>query len=455
MINKLITKLSIKIYKSFFDKPSFYNKKKVSDNLKLLNPTLDSNEITKNYYLEKIRNSLLLFFIIGVMMIILIISNLGAGILSEGKYIRRNSYGEGDLELDINLKAEEIYDDSYSLTIKEKQYSYNEILEIFKEQEQEVETAFLNDNESLDCINKPVSLVKNIYDGLIKVSWEFDVQGIFDTDGNIVEDKVSKDGSIVNVKAIMKYYDYEYYYEFSCAVYEPVYSKEESFVRALENEINEKGRESQTEDYFELPTDVDGIKIVWKEPMDNSWLVLLFFGIIFIGALFFIKDNELEKRVMERYRQMMMDYPEIISKFSLMLSAGMTIYMAWERIVEDYLQKKQKGGQERYAYEEMLITLREMQGGISELKAYDRFGKRCKVQSYLKFSTLIMQNLRMGSKGFLQLLNEEVESSFMERKNSAKKMGEEAGTKLLFPMLMMLIVVLIIIMAPAFMNFNI
>ena len=66
-----------------------------------------------------------------------------------------------------------------------------------------------------------------------------------------------------------------------------------------------------------------------------------------------------------------------------------------------------------------------------------------------------MQNLRMGSKGFLQLLNEEVESSFMERKNSAKKMGEEAGTKLLFPMLMMLIVVLIIIMAPAFMNFNI
>ena len=152
---------------------------------------------------------------------------------------------------------------------------------------------------------------------------------------------------------------------------------------------------------------------------------------------------------------MMMDYPEIISKFSLMLSAGMTIYMAWERIVEDYLQKKQKGGQERYAYEEMLITLREMQGGISELKAYDRFGKRCKVQSYLKFSTLIMQNLRMGSKGFLQLLNEEVESSFMERKNSAKKMGEEAGTKLLFPMLMMLIVVLIIIMAPAFMNFNI
>ena len=105
MINKLITKLSIKIYKSFFDKPSFYNKKKVSDNLKLLNPTLDSNEITKNYYLEKIRNSLLLFFIIGVMMIILIISNLGAGILSEGKYIRRNSYGEGDLELDINLKA--------------------------------------------------------------------------------------------------------------------------------------------------------------------------------------------------------------------------------------------------------------------------------------------------------------------------------------------------------------
>ena len=37
-----------------------------------------------------------------------------------------------------------------------------------------------------------------------------------------------------------------------------------------------------------------------------------------------------------------------------------------------------------------------------------------------------------------------------ERKNSAKKAGEEAGTKLLLPMMMMLCIVMVLIMIPAY-----
>ena len=40
-----------------------------------------------------------------------------------------------------------------------------------------------------------------------------------------------------------------------------------------------------------------------------------------------------------------------------------------------------------------------------------------------------------------------------ERKRNAKVQGEEAGIKLLLPMVMQLIVVLIILMVPAFLNF--
>ena len=42
------------------------------------------------------------------------------------------------------------------------------------------------------------------------------------------------------------------------------------------------------------------------------------------------------------------------------------------------------------------------------------------------------------------LLEQEAEEAFEERKNSAKKLGEEAGTKLLFPMLLMLGIVIAI-----------
>ena len=45
--------------------------------------------------------------------------------------------------------------------------------------------------------------------------------------------------------------------------------------------------------------------------------------------------------------------------------------------------------------------------------------------------------------------------AFEERKNMAKKYGEEAGTKMLFPMIVMLVVVMGIIMLPAVMAFSV
>ena len=43
-------------------------------------------------------------------------------------------------------------------------------------------------------------------------------------------------------------------------------------------------------------------------------------------------------------------------------------------------------------------------------------------------------------------------SAFEERKNLAKKSGEEAGTKMLFPMMMMFGIIIVIIMVPAFLS---
>lgn len=60
----------------------------------------------------------------------------------------------------------------------------------------------------------------------------------------------------------------------------------------------------------------------------------------------------------------------------------------------------------------------------------------------------------MGKKEFSNSLMIECNDAFLERKNKAKRMFEEAGTKLLVPMFMMLFVVVIIIMFPAFGSFS-
>ena len=65
------------------------------------------------------------------------------------------------------------------------------------------------------------------------------------------------------------------------------------------------------------------------------------------------------------------------------------------------------------------------------------------------------QNLRKGTKGLSELLKLESIQAFEELKARAKRLGEEAGTKLLLPMFLMLVVVLIIVIVPAFLTMQI
>jgi len=166
------------------------------------------------------------------------------------------------------------------------------------------------------------------------------------------------------------------------------------------------------------------------------------------------KQKETERKK-ERNRMLMCDYPEMVNKLSLLLGAGMTVSSAWERIIKLYEKQKTDGVlKERPTYEEMIFTYREIGEGVGERTAYERFGERCALRPYRKLSSLIVQNLRKGSRGLTELMEAEADEAFELRKNNAKKLGEEAGTKLLAPMLLMLGIVMVIIMVPAFLSFK-
>ena len=62
--------------------------------------------------------------------------------------------------------------------------------------------------------------------------------------------------------------------------------------------------------------------------------------------------------------------------------------------------------------------------------------------------------MKRGSEGLREALLNETKNAFEERKQAARRLGEEAGTKLLLPMILMLGVVLIIIVVPAYFSFG-
>ena len=118
----------------------------------------------------------------------------------------------------------------------------------------------------------------------------------------------------------------------------------------------------------------------------------------------------------------------------------------------DY-EKKHDGKNGRHMRND--FTMNQMQGGVPEGECYENYGKRCGISCYRKLGTMLSQNLKKGSGGLSQLLEREAQESFEDRKNLAKKMGEEAGTKLMIPMFLMLIIVFAIVIIPAFFSIRI
>nr|MDE6620791.1 type II secretion system F family protein [Lachnospiraceae bacterium] len=211
--------------------------------------------------------------------------------------------------------------------------------------------------------------------------------------------------------------------------------------------VEEGSREQQN---VTLPSEIESRNIHWSYKRSCNGLLFLAATPVLALLIYYSKDRDLHRQVADREEQMRMDYPEIVSALALLIGAGMTVPNAWNKIARDYKKRRESGGGKQFAYEEMLLAVYEMESGVVQAKAYESFGRRCRISCYNRLAALLAQNIRKGTTNLPLLLKEEASDAFEERKHTARKQGEKAGTKLLVPMIMLLGITMVIIMIPAF-----
>ena len=86
---------------------------------------------------------------------------------------------------------------------------------------------------------------------------------------------------------------------------------------------------------------------------------------------------------------------------------------------------------------------------MAESDVYNDFSRRINLKPYSKLVSLIEQNRKNGTKNLRVLLELEMNQAFEDRKTTARRLGEEAGTKLLLPLFMLLGIVMAIVIVPA------
>lgn len=365
--------------------------------------------------------------------------------------IKRPAYGEETATMPVNIWVEEAslsFDTAIELL--PVQYDISQAQKYVEEVKEKIPDYIIGKNVSFDSIESSLNLINEIPEYPVSIRWYSDNYELVDNYGNV---DMSKGGGKVRLTAVLNCCDYTSEYIVEVNVLPKQIDESEQILKDIKNQI--ELTQNDNEEYVVLPAAVSGKNITYTRQKDSRQDGIIILMGIAAAAAVAAGDFKQKKDVQEkRLRQMQYDYSEVISKLTLLMGAGMTVRKAWERIVNDYkLQRKEKGI--RFIYEEMAESYNQLKIGIPESVVYERFGKRCGLKEYLKFSSLICQNLKKGTKDLIVLLELETVEAFENRKNLAKKYGEEAGTKLLIPMVLMLVIVMVVIMIPAMMSFGI
>lgn len=383
--------------------------------------------------------------------------------LLEGNMIKRNSYlgGKKDVKLKVH-RGEEENREEVDITVSDKGYTHDELMQMAAEADEIIAESMPAGNPSVDEVIYDLSFARSIPGYPFKISWRTTDPLLISKDGRIDQDRFEKlkekkdiyEGIETGIHYELTYEDFVHETDLAVRVFPENMNNEmtlSQYVKELahENDVNER-----KEDYLKLPDEVDGQPLVYEEIKDKKSVVLLMLTLMTALGLYLREGEELKKKVKEREKELISDYPQMVNKFLLFYSAGLTTRGIVSKLCKEYRISLDKGGKKRYLYEEMLICEGHMNEGMGEITAYEGFAAGCGIHRYRHFISLVTQAIGKGRSDLLIQLEREASDAFQDRKNRARELGEEAGTKLLFPMLMMLLTVLMIVMVPAFISFR-
>ena len=372
-------------------------------------------------------------------------------VLSEEGTVQRGDAGAADEQMELILNAEGLPENyNYTFTVEAALLTEEEIAACLEQAKEEIDERFFPQGEEADHVTGSVNPEETYARGMVEAEWNFDNYHRITTDGVLVDAELSEDGSLIHAEATLSCQGVTELYDFAFMAYPKTLSAQEELLNQITQAIaDENSRTGSME--LTLPTEVGGVKLNWSESKSHLVVKVALFEILIMILLYFYEQEQKRIRIRERREAMELDYAEVVSKLSILMGSGMSLKQAWYAIANRYLEEKEK---ERPAYEEMVMTMREIQDGESERIAYQRFGERSGCNCFHRLSRMLVSNLQKGSRDICSALEKEAGDAFEERKLLARKQGEEASTRMLMPLMLMMGIVIAIVIVPAIISFN-
>lgn len=349
-----------------------------------------------------------------------------------------------DVTAEIGGQEEEL-----AVAVDPRVYDEKQRSELIKKAKAYIDSELPGENSSLEDVKYPLNFVSSYPGENVTIEWECDDYNLISQDGRMADlSEVSLPVS-TSVTAFIRYASFVTEYTKSIRITEYKQSEEASLLERLQKAVERSDEASRERGCLLLPEEIDGQKISWSYT-DSSAIPLII--LVCAGAMFGIPaymDERLKKEAEHRREMLFLDYPLFVHRMVLMLGAGITARSSWKMLLAELKKEERRSGRTSYLCRELNYSYLQINSGVPEVTAYREFGNRTGLPCYEQFSQLLIQSVKKGRRGIEDMMMEEAENARRNRRDTAKKLGETAGTKLLLPMIMLLIVVVAIVMIPA------
>ncbi|MBR6308602.1 MAG: type II secretion system F family protein [Lachnospiraceae bacterium] len=190
------------------------------------------------------------------------------------------------------------------------------------------------------------------------------------------------------------------------------------------------------------------IVIVLSILMGNSFGPAMAVGLgvaVGVSLIGYMPYDTIHQIALDRKKTIDREFPDALSKLTLLILAGLNITKALERTVE---------GSEGLIYRELQLVIDETNRGATFEAAFIRMKSRCSNEYLDKMIALMTKSYKESSEFLADSLILINKDCWLNKKHGARRMSEEVQNKLYIPTMLMFLGILVVIIVPALSAFN-
>ncbi|MGN0150829.1 MAG: immunoglobulin-like domain-containing protein [Wujia sp.] len=400
------------------------------------------NNLTREYMVKNAAVCMGIFFVWNVLSgIVCIAENMNS---QRSNVIEREDYAGDTRKHDIYLNVDG-EDYVYSLEVAPVEYTQEQFMTQADRIFDVLDTDILGENEDAEHIYYDLKLPVWDENKVIRIRWSSDRPDCISSYGKLEEEREDKDMKVV-LTAELSYHEFSTRRQYPVIVRATKGNIENSVLDVAGQSLDDMESEDRSSRSIVLPEEICGMKVSLDPDSHKRSVWILLLGMAVASVFLLLMNSRLKDRVKNRDNMLMMQYPSFVTRLSLLLQTGMTLKNSLEHMAYDV-------DKPNLLEQELSYALHEIETGSDEAAVYETLGNRLGLPQYIRLMNHISQNLRLGTRDIRKIMEEEVMFSMESRLENARKKGEEAATKLIFPMVILLAVVMIILIIPAVAGF--